>query len=181
MYLEMPANKPKSREEIISYLKDHFKYDTMNSWNKSTSYAHRIKIRDLNNVDRDLEMACYEMIDVQEAFDGFVNQIYLFHLSRDEYCISQNGRSGGYLVLMNDQYPGRSIDMGEDFERWSIEGLQERCDLVWDFDNSCEDAVAEFVDFAQTHTVEEKTIMIPKKIMVAVPKEICHANNSDSD
>jgi hypothetical protein len=170
MYFDIPATKPESREEIINYLKNHFRYDTMNSWNNSTSYANRIKIRDLNGIDRDLEMRCYEMLEVEEAFEGFVNQIFLFHLSHDAYCIGQNGRSGGYLVLLNDRFPGKNIDMDEDFEDWGFWGLQERCNLVWDFDNACEDAVAEFVEFAKTHVAEEKTIMIPKKIMVAIPK-----------
>jgi hypothetical protein len=60
--------------------------------------------------------------------------------------------------------------MGEDFEDWDMATLQDRRDLVMDFDQTCENAVAEFVEFAKTHKVEEKTIMIPKKIMVAVPK-----------
>ena len=170
MYLDMPATTPETREEIIAYLKNHFRYNTMNSWNNSASYAHRIKIRDLNGIDKDLEMRCYEMLEVEEAFEGFGNQIFLFHLSHDAYCIGQNGRSGGYLVLCNDKFPGKNIDMDEDFEDWDLSSLETRRDLVMAFDDACEDAVTEFVEFAKTHKVEEKTIMIPKKIMVAVPE-----------
>jgi len=28
-----------TKEEMIAFLRDHFRYYTMNSWNRSTSYA----------------------------------------------------------------------------------------------------------------------------------------------
>ena len=31
----------KKRGEMITFLKKHFRYPTMNSWNRSTSYADR--------------------------------------------------------------------------------------------------------------------------------------------
>ena len=37
------------RETMISFLKNHFRYNTMNSWNRSTSYANTIK---LHNVEK---------------------------------------------------------------------------------------------------------------------------------
>jgi hypothetical protein len=33
----------RSRAAMIAFLVEHFRYDTMNSWNGSTSYAHCIK------------------------------------------------------------------------------------------------------------------------------------------
>lgn len=33
----------KDRKEMIAFLKNHFRYDTMNSWNRSTSYANNVK------------------------------------------------------------------------------------------------------------------------------------------
>ena len=37
------------REVMVAYLKKHFRYNTMNSWNRSTSYANCIK---LHHVDK---------------------------------------------------------------------------------------------------------------------------------
>ena len=37
------------RETLEKFLKKHFRYNTMNSWNRSTSYANNIK---LHNVDK---------------------------------------------------------------------------------------------------------------------------------
>ena len=42
------ATQP-TREEMISSLEKHFRYFTMNSWNRSTSYARNVKIRSLNS------------------------------------------------------------------------------------------------------------------------------------
>lgn len=34
----------RSRKAMIDYLEDHFRYFTMNSWNRSQSYACNLKI-----------------------------------------------------------------------------------------------------------------------------------------
>ena len=39
----------KNRGEMIAFLKNHFRYHTMNSWNRSTSYTNNIK---LYNIDK---------------------------------------------------------------------------------------------------------------------------------
>ena len=36
------------REAMTAFLKKHFRYHTMNSWNRSTSYANNIKLYNLN-------------------------------------------------------------------------------------------------------------------------------------
>lgn len=40
-YKKVDIRKPK---DMIDYLKNHFRYDTMNSWNRATSYANNVKI-----------------------------------------------------------------------------------------------------------------------------------------
>jgi len=37
------------KETLTKFLRKHFRYNTMNSWNRSTSYANNIK---LHNVDK---------------------------------------------------------------------------------------------------------------------------------
>ena len=54
------------RETMIAFLKKHFRYYTMNSWNKSTSYAKNIK---LHNVDKPKDVdndTWWEMIGITE-------------------------------------------------------------------------------------------------------------------
>lgn len=179
MYLDMPKNKPRSRKAMIAYLSGHERYDTMNSWNRSTSYAHCIKVDRLGLAPKNV-MSCLEMLDVPEAFDGFYEALSDFEREHDHHRwqISQNGRSNGYLVLIQGGehedgrvfcQPGRSLDMEEDFTTWETKDLRGRVDLVWDFDQACEQAVTSFIDFATTHTTEERDILVPRKIKVAVP------------
>lgn len=67
-------------------------------------------------------------------------------------------------------YPGKGMDMDEDFSEWSAADLRDRVDLVWDFDRTCQRAVDAFVRYAKAHSAEEETVLVPKKIMVAVRK-----------
>lgn len=177
MYLNLPKSKPRSRKAMIAYLQEHARYDTMNSWNRSTSYAHCIKVDRLGLAPKNV-MACLEMLDVAEAFEEFSQALSDFDREHDHrWQIGQNGRSGGYLVLIQGgkgddgrvfTQPGRSLDMGEDFTAWEMEELRARVSLVWDFDQACDQAVTSFIEFAESHTAEEREILVPRKIKVAV-------------
>jgi len=217
----LPSRRPRTRAEMIAFLRDHFRYDTMNSWNQSTSYAVRIKISQLNLSKEDTN-ACYEMLEAEGIFDcsGFNEVLHDFERRHeDEWQIGSNGRSGGYLVLyqggrkpsgyksrctecggLNYQpvgdtprdcgrchakgalrnleielqqsfvYPGKATDEDAVFEDWSLYDLRKRVELVWDFDQTCEKACRCFLDYARQHRVVEKTIRVPKRIHVAVPR-----------
>lgn len=34
----------RSRDAMVSFLVNHFRYNTMNSWNRSTSWANNLKV-----------------------------------------------------------------------------------------------------------------------------------------
>lgn len=91
----------RSRKTIIVFLKTHFRYNTMNSWNQSTSYAHNVKLHTIPCIPDN----AYEMLQVSEAFDGCENIMNNFAKKYDYvYQISGNGRNGGYLVLIRGGY-----------------------------------------------------------------------------
>lgn len=97
-----PSRKPRTRAEMIDYLDNHFRYDTMGGWNQSTSYAVRVKLHCLNFPDKDTEDAAWDMLslDGEEAFNGVRHAIRMFEIRHDyEWQIGSNGRSGGYYVL----------------------------------------------------------------------------------
>ena len=50
------------RESMVKYLRKHFRYNTMNSWNKSTSYANNIKLYNIDKPDGVDNDTCWEMI-----------------------------------------------------------------------------------------------------------------------
>ncbi len=88
------------REVMAAFLKKHYRYHTMNSWNKSNSYANNIK---LYNIDKPADIdsnKCWEMIGVaqwQEKLSSLLEDFGKKHNWLWQAGI--NGRSGGYVVL----------------------------------------------------------------------------------
>ncbi|CAG0960669.1 hypothetical protein METP2_00763 [Methanosarcinales archaeon] len=104
----MNTHPEQTREEMIEFLSQHFRYDTMNSWNRSTSYARNIKLHRLG-LTREQENRAYEIIQADGAYDKINGIIRAFGVTNDyRYQIGFNGRSGGYLVL----YQGGKKDPG---------------------------------------------------------------------
>ena len=171
MYLKIPDKKPATREEMIDYLKNHFRYHTMHCWNNSTSYANCIKIDRLNGVK--VSDKFFDALNLDESYEDFNFVLHEFGVDNPEWEIGSNGRSGGYLVLYQREgdkvYPGRDTDMGERFEDWEDDRLADRVDLVWEFDRYCEAAVSAFVNFVNSHEFKYEVIQVPKRILVATP------------
>lgn len=198
-----------SRKEMIAYLENHFRYNTMNSWNRSTSYACNMKLYNLG-LDRETEDKLWDLLDVPEFYERLHELIEDFNRQHNYlWQAGWNGRNNGYLVLYqggtkpsgyrsyctkcgqknytsvaetgkrcgvcNEEarvdfikppmqifaYPGRSVDMDEDFEDWSLYELQQRTELVQEFDRLADDIVAEALYIAQTLSVEEQIVYIP--------------------
>lgn len=97
----------RSRKAMAEFLTSHFKYNTMNSWNGVTSYAHCVKVHRLG-LTREQEDKAFEVISAE---DGYVWQDDLQFLINEyteanngRYTIGANGRSSGYLVMYNSHY-----------------------------------------------------------------------------
>lgn len=87
-----------TREEGIQFLKGHFRYDTGNSWNASTSYAQKVKINTF--VPSNLLDKAYSIIEegtvyrsIEEIMKTWAEEY------QHRYQAGFNGRSGGYIVL----------------------------------------------------------------------------------
>ena len=88
------------RYGMIAFLKKHFRYDTINSWNRSTSYANNIKLHNFDKPSEINEQIWWEMLEISEwqerlsdlleDFGGMHNWLWQAGI---------NGRSGGYIVL----------------------------------------------------------------------------------
>ena len=204
----------RSRAEMTAYLSGHFRYNTMNSWNRSTSYACNMKLYKLG-LDRGTEDKLWDMIQVPEFYERLNERIEDFNWQHNYlWQAGWNGRSGGYLVLYqggtkpsgyrsyctkcgqknytsvaetgnwcgvcNEEarvdyikppmqifsFPGRDVDMDEDFEAWPLYELQQRTELVQEFDRLADDIVAEALYIAQNHSVEERTVYMPTTELV---------------
>lgn len=89
----------RSRKEMIGFLENHFRYDTMNSWNRSTSYANNLKV-DRIGLSNEQVMKLLDIMDCDGAYDNVNDRIWEFGCNHDwKWQAGFNGRSGGYLVL----------------------------------------------------------------------------------
>lgn len=93
-----------SRESMIHFLEGHYRYNTMNSWNGTRSYANCVKIHSLG-IPANLVNNAYESVFLDEVNELISDNIDLFTEEHDgNYTIGLNGRSSGYLVLYRSYY-----------------------------------------------------------------------------
>lgn len=157
-----------TREEMVEFLKNHFRYNTANSWNKSMSYARDVKIYNIG-LSENLEGKALDLI-CEDGFNELVACLYdpLVEQFEDEtledYTIGFNGRSDGYLVLYNKLNPLKSIDMGEDFEDFDDFEVEERYNLVKKFDKYCDYFVDAFKYAVENVTVKEEEVITKVKV-----------------
>jgi hypothetical protein len=146
-------------KQMFNFLKNHFEYYTMNSWNRQESVANNVKLYNLGLsgdwgtaydllANGDYESINFMIANWQEAHTG--------------YEVIFNGRSGGYLVLCNADNNGHvlpdEIVEAEDYDeykRWCREfygSVKANRDclvyytkLVQDFDRLC-DQLRDFCD-----------------------------------
>lgn len=67
-------------------------------------------------------------------------------------------------------YPGRGLDMDEDFAEWGIGDLRDRVELVQEFDRLCDDCLNHLIDLLDNYEVKERTICKPETIKVLQKK-----------
>lgn len=138
----------RSNKEMFNFIVGHYRYFTMNPWNRLTSIANNVKLYtlDLENIDK-----AYEIITTDEFWLQVTFIIQEFLDSHKDYDVYFNGRSQGYLVLTNKQNNKSVIDEDiygydnfEDYEedmlnightkRSLSEHLKTYVDLISDFD-----------------------------------------------
>lgn len=89
----------RSRKAMVDFLKEHFRYSTMNSWNRSNSYAHNMKIHCLG-LDSETQNKLYALIQCRGFYDLIDDLMRDFGSEHGWLWQARfNGRCGGYLVL----------------------------------------------------------------------------------
>lgn len=98
----------RSRSQMIEFLTNHFRYDTMNSWNRSTSWANNLKV--YNVIPNELQDKVHEMME-SEDFYFEINELIADYNLTNNYALQAgfNGRSGGYLVMYSGGYETKRI------------------------------------------------------------------------
>ena len=207
------------REAMTAFLQKHFRYHTMNSWNRSTSYANCIKLHQFDKPDDIDSDTWWEMLWITEWQEKLSDLLEDFARKHEwQWQAGINGRSGGYVVLYRGgikpsghksycthcgqknyqavpesevgicgrcdakarvnfeqthmqvfTWPGKDVDMYEDFEDWTLSELRERVELVQDFDKLCNDIVAAYYHTCRNYRITEEEILVPKTIKVLEP------------
>ena len=66
-------------------------------------------------------------------------------------------------------WPGKDVDMYEDFEGWTLAQLRERVELVQEFDKLTDSIVSEYISLCRNYRIAEEEILVPKTIKVLEP------------
>lgn len=92
--------KERTLESKFEYIKEHFTYDIMNSWNALESIANNVKIWNLKLTNEQSDKF-FELLDVDNdyIYDSLNFTIKDFEDITDT-DIFFNGRNGGYLVIV---------------------------------------------------------------------------------
>lgn len=92
--------KERTLESKFDYIKEHFTYDIMNSWNGLESIANKVKIYDLNLTSKQIDKF-FELVDIDSSYiyDSLAFTIEDFE-NLTNMDIFFNGRNGGYLVIV---------------------------------------------------------------------------------
>lgn len=207
------------RKDLVAFLKKHFRYDTMNSWNRSTSYANCIKLYQVDKPSEIDEDTWWQMLEIADWHNILSNLLEDFARQYDfQWQAGINGRSGGYVVLYKGgikpsgyksfctrcgqknyqavpegesgtcgkcdararinfkqthmqvfTWPGKDVDMCEDFEDRTLNELQERVELVQSFDRLCDNITSTYFYLCRSYRITEEEILVPKTIKVLEP------------
>jgi len=173
------GHKP-TLKAMREYLDNHFRYYTMNSWNKVTNYARNVKLYTLNIPKEDQDTA-YSLLSVEDTEIWEIIRYMMCQFAsiyEYKYQMGFNGRSNGYIVLYQGGknkdnkpciYPSKSQSLTH--EGLSSDSLRQLYDVVKHFDATVDNIIAVFKDYASSHIVEEREIMIPTKVRVVVEKK----------
>lgn len=153
-----------SRKEMAFYIKNHFTYNRLNSWNDWKGYANNVKIYNLG-LTRKQELKVHETllnyeIDASEFWDSVTNSMEYFK-DLTGYEMYFNGRSSGYIVTDID-----IIDY-EDLKTMSKKELQKVTELLQKFDEFCDTLRSDLIYYLDNATIEEieETIINTRKVL----------------
>ena len=135
-------------KSMWNFLKNHYSYYTMNSWNRQKSIAHNVKLYNLA-LDGDWTIAMRYIFDEADCAGLqtlIEDEIREFENKYPYYEVSSNGRSGGYLVIYEKQGHGSILpECVSDYDTY--EEFKEEAKSGWngyrvsDFDRELRDAV----------------------------------------
>ena len=138
---------------MFEYLVGHYTYSTLNSWNGLKSIANNVKIYNLQlEGDKWLALGIVE----QEEYTTINDMLWEWECEHKGYKLGFNGRSGGYIVMYNENNNGNILPNwivdNSDYEEFketckdyydsvkgAIDDLRFYVELVESFDILCDE------------------------------------------
>ena len=186
----------RSRSAMADFLQSHFRYPTMNSWNRSTSYACNLKIHNLKLVT-EIADKLYDMICTQEFFSAQSALLAEFGEQQPSgyksYCPRCGQKNYQEATASNNTcgvcrqptrmnfphthmqvvtYPGRGTDDGEDYEDWSMYELRERVKLVQELERLADRMVDKAIHLVRHYDVAEEEFFVSQTRKVLVKSAV---------
>lgn len=169
----------------LQYLDKHFKYWTINPWNRSESFAFNIKV--YNIIPKDLQNKAYDLLSVDDpAFWEYVKTEIdgiLKEFCGEDYTSFINGRSGGYLILDKEgdssYFSNRINDFSDilglyelghisEYQR-AIEdyrySINKTYQVVKNFDTACGYIKRFFINLVKNAQIEDVEVVSTQKII----------------
>lgn len=171
-FFETKVNK-NSNKEMFDFLRGHFTYWTMNSWNGLSSIANNVKVYNIG-----LPYEVLEMLEIDE-YMTLKFDIEDWEEEHKGYSAGFNGQSGGYLVLYNDNNNTNVLDIyitnSDDYEDFKAmlkednytlkdyhDKLVEQVELVQDFDRLCDTLRNECLYMLDNCKIKERDVTYTK-------------------
>jgi len=118
----------------------------------------------------ELDLPVEKVIEIAKRAKEDVNKNGEVGVNQCGHCHREGGMQDYKKTHMRTfTMPGKEMDEDpNDFDSWDTDSLRDRVRIVWDFDKTIQKVLDAFIDFVKNHRVEEKEIMIPKTVKVAV-------------
>ncbi len=148
-----------STKSMWNFLKEHYTYFTMNSWNRGKSIAHNVKLYNLK-LEGDWAVAMRYLFDETDSgcLQMYIeDEIKAFEEANPYYEVFFNGRSGGYLILCEkeqhksvlpscvddyDTYEEFKYDVKSGWNGYNVSDfdreLRDAVEIVREFDRLCD-------------------------------------------
>lgn len=153
-----------SRKEMAFYIKNHFAYDRLSSWNNWEGYANNVKLYNLGLTKEQEEKAYNLFLDDEidkTVFYEIIGYCFEYFTNTTGQEIYFNGRSDGYIVTDVE-----IIDY-EDLKTMSKTELQEITEILQEFDAICDRIREELIYCLENATIkkEAETIVKTRKVL----------------
>lgn len=98
----------RNKLEMVNFLENHFRYDTMSSWNNSTSWANNVKI--YNVIPSELQDKAFQLMECDEFYYSLNDILENYAEDNNHYLQAGfNGRSSGYIVMYEGSVKTKTI------------------------------------------------------------------------